>query len=234
MKRQLFLLLLFLISTTPLTFSQSEIGIYYAPNLAFIHIRILDDPDGSLHQIHETDRLIFGNSIGLSYGRSVSSGMTVKGGFCYATKGSGWDLTLMSVDSLYGDLHAKNTFRYISIPLTLKFKTQNEGRIRLLVETGLAYNLYLSETYASNGTYPEGDVFETEQTRHNGEYYNLLNISYLLEAGISYAIFDGVSLNANVYSNLMLTNYIDLDYFESDNKAYLHNIGLNFGLSYSL
>lgn len=235
MKQQLFLSLLFLICTTPLTFPQSEIGVYYAPNLAFIQIRILENPDGFFQNFHENDRSKYGNSIGLIYGRQVSSSMTVKGGFCYATKGSRWDLTFMTVDSLYGgDLHAKNTFRYVSFPLTLKYQTQNEGRIRLLVETGLAYNLYLSEIYVTNGTNPVGEEFDTEQTLQHGKYYNRLNLSYLLQAGISYDVIDQVKFNVGLYSDLMLTNYLNLDYFESDTKAYLHNIGLKFGLSYML
>ena len=221
------------IGSITLSYSQSEIGVIYSPNLAYMAETHIGEPDTLYDDYFSQDKAMFGNRLGISYGYEINPNFTFRIGLCYSTKG------YRNINGFVNDTFSLRTnrkliYRYASFPITIRFQSIKENRFNYVLESGIVYNRFLNmrDKGVSN---LNGEVTEFDQTSDwLGNDYNNLNFSFILAAGIQYQINDCLILIPTIYSDVMLTEIINRKAKHSTVKKYLHNIGLMVEIIYRL
>jgi len=211
--------------------AQYEIGFHYSPNISFRTMLIKYDPFGLLHRDQENSSLKFCNSAGIDFGQHITQALTFKTGIWLSAKGFKIHDNC-EFDTLRIDMYRKDEYRYLEVPVTLRFKTNKEQRINYTIESGIAYNVYLNSKEIQTGTGFFGEDINRKVYSSRREWFNYKNFSYLAQAGISFAVNKKLVFNPAVYTELMLNNYLNDKEFEGSNKFYLHTIGLKCEVIY--
>jgi hypothetical protein len=189
------------------------------------------DPFGLLSRDQENSSPIFSNSIGVSFGLDINQAFTFKTGLLLSVKGfrihDNW-----KIDTLHLDSYSKNEFRYLGVPITLRFKTNKEQKINYTIESGIIYNVYLNSKEIQTGTDFFGNKIDRKVYTSRREWFNYINFSYLAQAGISLVVNEKLVFNPTIFTELMLNNYLNDKEFEGSNKLYLHTIGLKLEVMY--
>ncbi len=188
-----------------------------------------------------------GNGFGVSYGvmgdynfqeyYSLSTELiftTMAGGIKHT------DLLKYTSDSTptrsYQDIEYDYTFKYIQIPVSIKFKTKEMGYITYWAQFGLAPSFLIEAKADLTGRTPFDDPSEIRVNKQINDQYHFDNFDdkvffarmpLIIGAGIEYSL----SGNTSLYTGLRIDNNF-LTIFNADEftSAKNHYVGLNVGV----
>lgn len=133
-----------------------------------------------------------------------------------------------------GTLSREYNLRYLELPLTLKMRTNQFGKIAIYGEIGFgaAFNL---KAKAQDSFAYDNDNYTLESTENISEEITLMKGSLIVGAGIEYFVDESTTLITSLSFNNGLSNILKGDTsFEPIKKqqAHLYSLQLNIGVMF--
>lgn len=213
-------------------FRRTRIGVMLSPDLSY-RVLSYNEPNAWIEDIRNSrEKSIYGITGGLGLNYDLSENTVLESGIFFSVKGyqtSSMGLKWPMQNQSYPvSSKVRFSFKFLELPLRLKYFISSGERVRFFVAAGPSINFFMQRKTTVVSELPDGDKNRDHSTVNAG--YSRFSLAAVAGIGVEYYLSQRVLITAEpVYRQFVTSLVVD-----DDAKEYPYSVGMNVGVYYRL